>query len=445
MVVTESGDVVVFDADTDTLIETIPLPGIGVQNHADCEVTSDLTQGFVVNFTSQLYFIDLTASPPAIVNTIGIPNPGEDVVLSLDEKYLIVCDGSALAPLAVVDVATQTVVSTSNEFSDCNSVEVCADGSVLGTSINQDRLGLYTLDAAGTLTLVDDFELDADPQNLACAGSSAGVVMYRNGSFRSYTLPGGAFVDLVDLPAGSGRGASAAFDADGNRLFVRTEDRGVEIYGFDPLTADVLPSLLNIPTGDVTNSLCYGIEQLALHPDETRLYVPERGQVAIHDPDTGALLGSIPFASPSIEPLGICIARAAECFLVLGAGPGSEAFAGATHSWDTYLSSVTNSFAVTLDDIPSFPLPHTTHDRIALQQPVPVGTFSAQVLMWNPDEFPDNPEQFTAGLRVIMWSNGRVTGRRYGSSDGMELTLETYRETASGQRFLRFPFSIDGF
>ncbi len=43
-----------------------------------------------------------------------------------------------------------------------------------------------------------------------------------------------------------------------------------------------------------------------------------------------------------------------------------------------------------------------------------------------------------------MWSNGRVTAQRYGTNDGLNITMEVYRGP-NGERYVRFPFTIDGF
>ena len=63
--------------------------------------------------------------------------------------------------------------------------------------------------------------------------------------------------------------------------------------------------------------------------------------------------------------------------------------------------------------------------------------------MWNPTVFPSNPEQWTGGLHVTTWSNGTVSAEPYGAEDGMTIGWEV--ATQSGQRLLRFPFSIHAF
>src|SRR5207249_4686185 len=57
--------VTVFNADTDTVLGTVFLPGFG-SGTGDCSITADLTRGFVTDFTNQVWVIDLTTSPPSL-------------------------------------------------------------------------------------------------------------------------------------------------------------------------------------------------------------------------------------------------------------------------------------------------------------------------------------------------------------------------------------------
>jgi len=77
---------------------------------------------------------------------------------------------------------------------------------------------------------------------------------------------------------------------------------------------------------------------------------------------------------------------------------------------------------------------------------VPLETFEAgDLVVRNPDEFPNQPEQNTHGLLVRVQATGRVFARTYGTNQGgMQLWAET-EWNSSGQKLLRFPFSIPGF
>jgi hypothetical protein len=133
----------------------------------------------------------------------------------------------------------------------------------------------------------------------------------------------------------------------------------------------------------------------------------------------------------------------AECFLVLGTGPTGGTYSGIGHTWSTQVSNIISSYAVLLDDIPSFPFPVEQPTGKIRKAPGPVGEFYAQIVMWNPVVFPSNAEQWSKGLHVTLWSNGTATAERYGTRNGMGIRMEVY--TDNGQKFVRFPFSIVGF
>jgi len=137
--------------------------------------------------------------------------------------------------------------------------------------------------------------------------------------------------------------------------------------------------------------------------------------------------------------------EAPECFLVLGSSPVPGTFTDIGHTWETSVSGITASYPVLLDDIPSFPVPATGSRKARHTQtpPTAIGEVFAQVLMWNPTEFPNNPEQWSEGLRATLWSDGSVTAAPYDTQNGITIRMETWRE--GSQRYVRFPFSIDGF
>ena len=73
------------------------------------------------------------------------------------------------------------------------------------------------------------------------------------------------------------------------------------------------------------------------------------------------------------------------------------------------------------------------------------GHFAVQVLMWNPQVFPAQPEQYTAGLYVTIQPNGTVLTAPYGTDVG---DMEVWHEidtNAAGAQVIRFPFTIPGF
>lgn len=141
----------------------------------------------------------------------------------------------------------------------------------------------------------------------------------------------------------------------------------------------------------------------------------------------------------------------AECYLILGRSHGDTPFEAGGYTFETQLGEIYDSYPVVIDNIPAFPLrnaktakrggtaiPAGTQSRLKL-----IDRFYAQVLMHNPEVFPENAEQSTHGLEVSLWSNGTATARPFGTRDGMDIALEIFTDT-DGQNYFRLPFDIDG-
>ena len=69
--------------------------------------------------------------------------------------------------------------------------------------------------------------------------------------------------------------------------------------------------------------------------------------------------------------------------------------------------------------------------------------FSVQVVMWNPDDFPLDPEQHSHGLYVRVRPHGGVETYPYGSADGITVWAETDVDE-EGEPIVRFPFDVAG-
>jgi len=158
-----------------------------------------------------------------------------------------------------------------------------------------------------------------------------------------------------------------------------------------------------------------------------------------------------------------------ECHLVIGQGPGTSTYFDTSHPFTTQVGpTIEEACPVVLDVIPEFVLPiqlrggflgwggtkggDSTFPGGATGE-VPAEapswmfdlSFAVQVLMWNPEVFPQLPEQHSPGLHVMLLPNGGVTSTQYGTDVG---GLDVWHEldvNEQGQRVIRFPFSIPGF
>jgi len=319
------GSALVFDANTDTVIGSVAL-GIGhFSCLGDCAITADLSTGFVGTGSGRVWIVDLTTSPPSLAsgpNPLVMPNLAEDLVLSSDGRFLIVCDGSADQPVAVVELATRTVVGTFSTGYDCVSVEACPDGSVLVASDVLDFVKRLSLDSSGQLA--DTGEIlplisGSIPVNLACArGGTTGVLLlFDSRRVQSFGIPGLVPIDN-QLLATVGQPFSCALDERAGRVYVRGQ-LDLEAFAYDGDTGVIGNApLWSVPLG--SGHSCYGVEQDALHPDGSRLYVPVPGRIEIRDPATGAQLDTIEGVG---DASGVCIQRSEALVASLDIRPGA--------------------------------------------------------------------------------------------------------------------------
>lgn len=309
----------VFDLDTNSVLAAIP---VGPGAVGDVAITPDQTLGFATDFNRRVWVIDLTTSPPSLAggtNPIGISNPGEELTVTPDGRFLLVNNGAGVPhPISVIDIAARVQTSTHLIGTDIVSNDICDDGSsVLVASVSGHNVRRLRLAADGTLSDTGEalpLGVTSKPLNVYCApGSNAGLVVnFSDNTFRSFTIPGLALVDTRVL---LGNGNSAVFSAAGDRVFVRSGNPGsVEAFDFDPATAAI--GAASRDSVLVTSAVdFFGMDQLALDPGGNALYVPEGlpvSAVSVIDAAdlTAPLLASI--TGPNIvSPTGISLARVA--------------------------------------------------------------------------------------------------------------------------------------
>jgi hypothetical protein len=131
----------------------------------------------------------------------------------------------------------------------------------------------------------------------------------------------------------------------------------------------------------------------------------------------------------------------AECHLLVGTGGGNTSVNIFGHLYDTQLNSVRSTYPVTMDDIPSFPVPHGHSNgggpnffKTAM---------SVQVVMYNPDIFPNNPTQWSQRMQVNIDGSGAILPSYYGTSNGITIQAETFVD-GNGLTRMRFPFVVAG-
>lgn len=302
---------VIFDADRDEVLDRVTLP-TGRGAGADCSIAFD-QRGYYFQFREDAWVIDLDEAAP-VTGGIRFPQSvSSHATLSPDQRSIVACEQSLVT---VYDVRSPRRTSLSVGAGGCDAIEMCPDKSILvamGNSVVR-----LILDATGNL--IDSgarLRFFRGPDNLSCApdGATASGLVRSFGEIQSFSLP-----DLTPLSSAAiGMGVSSAFSENGEIVYTRVNlgsfpyrDSAIDVRGYDPLAGDFgnVP-LLRIPI-DGINTL--GVrDQLAVHPDGTRLYVSQREstenglpEVAVLDAETGERLASLRDRD-IVFPTGVCL------------------------------------------------------------------------------------------------------------------------------------------
>jgi hypothetical protein len=296
---------VVFEATTSSLAGDVFL-GSGL-TVGDCTISSNGQLGFATDFNYRIWVVDLASDPPQLAagtNPIGISNPGEDVATTADGRFLLVCDGTVVAPVSVVDIAARVQSSTFDLGTACNSVDVCRDGSVLVSSYDEGRVRRLVIDATGHLSDTGEFLNVPGPMNVYCSPDAKSGVVITGSNRRIYSFQMPGLIPVTNRLLSSFGGVSGVMAPDGSKFYTRTASGGIDAFDYDQETGvfGATPAF-SLSVGPITGF--FGIEQLAIDRHGEKLYVPESRSIDVFNAVTGAPLPSI--ADPGlVSPTGIC-------------------------------------------------------------------------------------------------------------------------------------------
>jgi hypothetical protein len=124
----------------------------------------------------------------------------------------------------------------------------------------------------------------------------------------------------------------------------------------------------------------------------------------------------------------------AECFQFIGRGGGGSTVNAGGTTWPTFVGAVRLIYPVTMVNRPSIRIPSIATGQL---------DFSMQTVMHNPLVFPTNPDQWSNRLRVSILPGQMVVGQLLDTFNGIHQGLSTFTDP-NGDRFVTFPFTIDG-
>ena len=295
--------VTVFDSETNAILGSVNIPAGSATG--DVLLLEDEPLGFVTNFNSQVFVIDLEdPTNPSIKETIDISNFGEDLTFAEvdDEEFLIVSDGSAEQPLSVIDLNTFTEVNTfAISGSDFNSVEFVEgdddEGIILATSNNLGLVYKFLLDEEGNildtgLRLSIPAGFFDGPNNVygSTEEGEFGIAITRgSGQLISFKTSDLSQVDTASL--GGEFGLAGVFNSEeDDGLFYALSTESVQAFSFDSETGELGDTpIFRTPVNG--GNTYFGMDQIAFNEEEEKLYVgdSDTGSILVLNPNNGMI------------------------------------------------------------------------------------------------------------------------------------------------------------
>lgn len=280
----------------------------------DVVITSDGKTAIVSSFIgSRIFFIDISAgfsSPPTLLGYTRTVIPAEDMVITPDDKYVLVTDGTFGLGVTVVEIATRKFIRSKflGDY-EAQAIAITPDGQ---TVLLVDYLGAwvhaYTLRDNGMLIHKKSISVwPFWPINIAISPDGRTVIVVNAFASRCVVLyfdsEGNLFKKgMTSLPASYGQ--SCIFSKDGTKAY----------YLSNSQTKGTLVHILNVTgVGEVSASETsieiwprrgtagfFGVDTMALDPSENYLYVTNPtsihaiNDVALIDLTTNTQVGYIP-------------------------------------------------------------------------------------------------------------------------------------------------------
>ena len=296
-----------FNADSDTVVGSVALTEFGTD---DCSILDDQSLGFVNDFgPQQVWVIDPSVpSLAAGINPIPVSEASEDLTISADQQFLLNTGGFTDSRVSVIDIANRMEIHSFDVGNSAESVEACSDNSVLTSGVVGNVVNRLTIDGGGNLIDTGESLELALAFNVACGPSGGNAVVSQifggPNLAQSYTYPPLAAASSTIL---AGHGVTVVISPDGSRAYVRSTFT-VEGFTYNEATGALgAAPFLSIPVA--FSAVFPGVDQMAIHPNGTKLYVSEGAALNVYDAFTmGAPLAVITDAALT-EGLGVCLPK----------------------------------------------------------------------------------------------------------------------------------------
>jgi YVTN family beta-propeller protein len=280
----------------------------------DVVITSDGRTAIVSSFGgSRVFFVDISAgfnAPPTYLGSARTAMFAEDMVITPDDKYVLVTDGGFASGVAVIEIATRTYIHNNNlGWRDAQAIDITPDGeTVLVADYWGGAIHAYTLRSDGILIHKKTiWVLPFWPVNIAISPDGRTVIMplaFASGCLVLYFDTAGElhYKGVIAMPSRAGQ--SCVFSKDGTKAYYlsNSQNKGTMVHILNVTgVGQVSPSGTSIKiwprrgTGQF-----FGVDTMALDPSENYLYVTNPtsfgtiNDVALIDLTTNTQVGYIP-------------------------------------------------------------------------------------------------------------------------------------------------------
>jgi DNA-binding beta-propeller fold protein YncE len=284
-----AGRVSIFDTDTLTLLQHIPLEADVI----DVALTSDCRRAVVTSFNSKTIFqIDLSARPAKVLASATTTTFLEDVQITPDDMFALSVDGSAdNQNIVSYSLKKNAFVSTLATSAQAVAISPTCDGLVLTAVTSANSVQRFMINRCGDLVDTgQQFPAGTNPININFSpnGNFAFVVDFAGAvSVLSTIIPDQ--ISLISTIPASSQLQSMAISKDGRHLFVLGSSN-VDIFTFDPVSGSL--ALARSFAHGLQITSFFGVDQIALDLSETRLFISAAGQVAVFT-TFGTFLGTV--------------------------------------------------------------------------------------------------------------------------------------------------------
>jgi YVTN family beta-propeller protein len=294
----DHNEATIIDLKTNSVKITLPSGGaepLGVG------MTPDGHLAILTNFlTGSLTFIDLTANPPAVIETLStkpLMFSPENIAITPNGKFAIIGDGGLETIVLVVDLEQRVIVSSLSGLPGNQAPVVSRDGKlVLILSSATNELCVLNINSKGVLTdtgqRVTLSGVPRGPRSMALTPNGRiGLVTDTSGVVTVLSINGSIVTNVGAITNLDRDTSGVAITRDGKKAYISSVNTTLAVLSIEP-GGKVTDTGRRIFVPDGVPTTFFGVPGLAVTPDGQQLFIVGHtsARVSILDTSTDTLL-----------------------------------------------------------------------------------------------------------------------------------------------------------